>query len=302
MKKTTFLITFLTIQFCVSNCIYGQNLSNKITQPFGLTSKSLSSPILVDIDNDGDLDAFCVKTGMGAGTIYYQENTGTNKAPSFSEVKPKPFGLTSKSLTTPTFVDIDSDGDLDVLFVGTGFSACIIYYQENIGTNKTPTFSDSKSNPFGLTSKSLSSPIFIDIDNDGDKDAFFVGTGFSACVIYYQENIGTNKTPTFSNSKSEPFGLTSKSLTSPTFVDFDNDGDLDAFFVGTGFSACVIYYQENIGTNKTPTFSDSKSEPFGLTSKSLSSPIFIDIDNDGILDAFCVGTGFSACEIYIQKK
>jgi hypothetical protein len=81
MKKTKILITFLIIQFCISNCIYGQSLSNKIAQPFGLTSKSLSSPILVDIDNDGDLDAFCVETGMGAGTIYYQENKGTNKAP-----------------------------------------------------------------------------------------------------------------------------------------------------------------------------------------------------------------------------
>jgi hypothetical protein len=185
--KTTILTLMLIGQLLNSNLANGQNFSDKISKPFGLNSKSLMTPIFVDIDNDGDLDVFAVQTGFSAGTIFFQENTGTKTVPSYADVKTNPFGLNSKSLSSPIFVDIDNDGDLDVFAVQTGFSAGTIFFQENTGTKTAPSYTDVKTNPFGLNSKSLSSPIFVDIDNDGDLDVFAVETGMSAGTIYFSK-------------------------------------------------------------------------------------------------------------------
>lgn len=82
-----------------------------------------------------------------------------------------------------------------------------------------------------------------------------------------------------------PFGLTDVGTDSvPTFVDIDDDGDLDAF-IGEAFGE--TYYFENTGTITNPAFADPITDPFGLTDViSRSAPAFADIDNDGDLDAF----------------
>lgn len=43
------------------------------TRDYNLTNKSLTSLTYVDIDNDGDLDAFGVEMGMSAGKIFTSE-------------------------------------------------------------------------------------------------------------------------------------------------------------------------------------------------------------------------------------
>ena len=76
-----------------------------------------STPVLVDIDRDGDLDVFI---GAGDGTIYYYTNTGSSTAHSFSPQSGSDNPLAAIDVgesATPAFVDIDGDGDMD-LFIG----------------------------------------------------------------------------------------------------------------------------------------------------------------------------------------
>ncbi len=200
------------------------------------------------------------------------------------------------SHSSPAFVDIDDDGDLD-FFTGDGNGK--IYYRENIGSTSSPQFqTDATLDPFGINSvDGYSAPTFVDINDDGKMDFF---TGDDNGKIYYRENIGTVSSPEFENSATlDPFGINSvEAYSTPTFVDIDDDGDFD-FFTGDGNGK--IYYRQNIGTASSPEFqSDATLDPFGLDNVSSNShPTFIDIDGDGDFDFF---TGDGNGKIYFREN
>jgi hypothetical protein len=277
-------------------------------EPFGL-NRIASSPVptFVDIDNDGDLDAFIGESG---GNINYFENISTDSSvPMFSLMSTDgAFGLAGSNLNSglvldpsPTFVDIDKDGDIDA-FLGEFFGR--IFYFENTSTDSTlPAFSaSSNSEPFGLNDVGeFSKPAFVDIDNDGDFDAL-VGERYGN--ILYFENISTDSSiPAFNLfSSSEPFGLSDiGGVSSPAFMDFDRDGDIDALVGGNDGN---ISYFENISTDVTlPVFSlSNSSEPFGLFDVAVGgvSPALVDIDKDGDVDVF-IGDSSNKCIRYFEN-
>ena len=138
-----------------------------VTPAFGLTDIGLrAKPTFADIDGDGDLDAF---VGSQSGTVTYFRNTGTAAAPSFVSQSGN-FGLTSVGPSaSPTFADIDGDGDLDA-FVG-AYDGTTRFFR-NTGTAAAPAFVLQASN-FGLGDVGFNaSPTLVDIDGDGDRDAF----------------------------------------------------------------------------------------------------------------------------------
>ncbi|MEH2233749.1 MAG: cadherin-like domain-containing protein [Nostoc sp.] len=219
------------------------------TNPFGLTDVGLYAvPTLADIDGDGDLDAF---VGNNVGNTLFYRNSGTTTAPTFTLEATNPFGLTDVgSFATPTFADIDGDGDLDA-FVGNS-SGNILFYR-NSGTTTAPTLTLEATNPFGLTDVgNVSKPTFADIDGDGDLDAF-VGNS-SGNTLFYR-NSGTATAPALTFEATNPFGLTNVGfLAAPTFADIDDDGDLDAF-VGNGNGNTLFFENTSVSTpvNNPPT-------------------------------------------------
>ncbi|MGB1019460.1 MAG: FG-GAP repeat domain-containing protein, partial [Chitinophagales bacterium] len=155
------------------------------------------------------------------------------------------------TLSAMTFVDIDNDGDFDAF---SGEQGGTIKYYENTGTNSSPTFVEQTgaNNPFdGIDIGNKSKPTFVDIDNDGDFDAF-IG-GYTGTFKYY-ENTGTNSTATFveQTGTNNPLGgKDAGSSSAPTFVDIDNDGDFDML---SGEFGGFFKYYENTGTISSPTF------------------------------------------------
>ena len=169
--------------------------------PFGLADVgSVNSPSFVDIDGDGDLDAF---VGENNGYVKYFENTGSSSSPAFATSSDNPFGLADVgNNSSPSFVDIDGDGDLDA-FVGATDGN--VKYFENTGSSSAPAFATSSDNPFGLADVGGSSaPSFVDIDGDGDLDAFVGATDGN---VKYFENTGSSSAPAFATSSDNPFGL-----------------------------------------------------------------------------------------------
>jgi len=256
--------------------------------PFdGVDVGIFSAPSFADIDNDGDLDAF---VGENDGTINFFENIGTAAAPVFAlqvdAANPFDGVNVSNRSSAPALVDIDNDGDLDA-FIGS--AAGTLRFFENTGTAALPRFIErsGSANPFdGVDVGFFSPPAFADIDNDGDLD---VVIGVNTGILNYFENTGTANKPSFveRTGAANPFAGIDVGLDSvPTFVDLDNDGDLDIF---VGEKNGTIRFFENTGSATTPVFTARFGAANALNGVDVdrdSAPTFVDIDGDGDFDAF----------------
>ena len=141
---------------------------------------SNTTPTLVDIDADGDLDVF---VGESSGTINFFRNEGTPASPSFEEVTDKYADIDIGRRSFPSFVDLDGDGDLDLVV---GREADSPAYYRNDGTPREARFVEDPS--FAPELDAYSSPVFVDIDGDGDLDLFSGGAGGG--VLFFRNGPG----------------------------------------------------------------------------------------------------------------
>jgi hypothetical protein len=123
-----------------------------------LTRGSNTTPALVDIDGDGDLDLFA---GEASGAINFYRNTGSARAQKFDLVSDEYLGIDPGRRSHPSFVDIDGDGDQDMI-LGREEGGAVLY--RNNGTKRDPKF--TLDNSYKLDLPSLASPVFVDLDGD----------------------------------------------------------------------------------------------------------------------------------------
>jgi hypothetical protein len=141
-----------------------------------LTRGSNSTPALVDIDGDGDLDLF---VGEASGTVNFYRNTGTPRAPVFTLVTDEFEGIDVGRRSFPAFVDVDDDGDQD-LVVGAESGKLVRY--RNVGTSGSPSFAPPDT--LAADAPGLATPAFVDFDGDGDFDVL-VGT-VGGGIVYFE--------------------------------------------------------------------------------------------------------------------
>jgi hypothetical protein len=206
--------------------------------------------------------------------------SGVAFSQSFSSPVINPYNLdNANALNSPSFVDIDDDGDYDCFAgLGNGFTA---YYKNN-GTISSPVFAIWNWNAFGIFDVGNSAkPAFADIDDDGDYDLYMGEAGFR--ILFFRNTSAT--TPNFNYISENPAGISGLgSNVTPALVDIDDDSDLDLF---TGQLDGNILFFRNIGTRFNPSFANSLFNPFGLSDVgSRSKPAFCDIDKDGDYDIF----------------
>ena len=233
-----------------------------------------ANPAFVDLDGDGDYDAYIGEVGY---TIYYFRNSSSTN-PNFTYINNNPFGIANLGANVaPTFVDIDDDGDLD-LFTGEFYGN--IYFFRNIGSPTNPIFSGVFTNPFGLSNVgNYSVPAFCDIDFDGDYDAF-IGNQ-SGNILFFQNN-GTAEEPDFGIPITNPFGLLNVgTYAAPSFVDINDNGKED-LFVGTGNGITYFFLNTTIvhvEENQNSSFVELKAYPNPVGSKLNISGRNVDLNN-----------------------
>lgn len=253
-----------------------------------------SAPSFVDFDKDGDPDLF---VGDSEGTISFFQNNGSRKNAVWSfvgklkdaESKLIDVGTTS----TPAFVDLDKDGDLDLIIGNT--EGHILFYRNESRGNKM--FGGFSTKPYlGMDVGDLSAPTFADIDGDGNED-LFIGTRDRTMVFY--KNTSTSGQPDFSLGSTNFDSIKVGRVTAPAFADIDGDGDLD-LCIGQADGEVTFFVNKG---NKTqwkfkPSSGALGHQPFDVGFR--SAPALVDIDDDGDLDLI-VGSGFTG-EIYFYEN
>ena len=141
-----------------------------------LTRGSNSTPALVDIDDDGDLDLF---VGEASGALNFYRNTGTTQEPAFTLVSDEFQDIDVGRRSYPVFLDLDGDGDHD-LVVGSESNGLVVF--TNVGTRQEPRFEEGEPFPFRVFD--YAAPAFGDLDADGDLDVMVGGIGGG--LLYYR--------------------------------------------------------------------------------------------------------------------
>lgn len=137
-------------------------------------------------------------------------------------------------------------------------------------------------------------PAFYDMDVDGDLD-LIIGTKRGELLHYSNE--GSLTQPQWTLMTNRFLDFNGGRNATPFFADFDNDEDMD-FLVGT--SRGILYFWENQGTPDFPEFVPNPTLLQGVTGGINSRPIFIDDDNNNLMDLL-IGNFKGELVLYLQK-
>jgi len=238
-----------------------------------------SEPVFVDIDDDNDLDMFIGSLKNPLGSVNFFENIGSNSNPEFLLVDSTFFGITSDLSVSPTFGDIDNDGDFD-LIIGRFNGKLSLYL--NSGTATTPLFTTNvdvqNNNGEIIDVGSTAAPLLIDIDNDSDLD--LVIGGFNGKFNFY-ENTGNSGMYEFTLNNLYFDTLDIGDNSTPFLTDYDENGTLDLF---SGSRKGEFYYYRNDGTNSVPIWTLITDKFLTDNFGGNTFPSFVDIDNDTDID------------------
>ena len=229
-------------------------------------------PFFADIDHDNDFDLFL---GNDYGRLHFYENQGDSANFDFIFITAYYDSIQVEERSSPAFVDLDSDGDFDLLVGGEN-----INYYENTGTVNNPDFTEITDAYLTLDPNDRCVPRFADIDADGDLD-FFLGEGDQKISFY--ENVGTVEEPSFVLSDDHFADISVGYLCRPYFCDIDADNDLDLFIGCFDFGLDgMIYYYENIGDSANWEYEYRTNNLVGYIFSPV--PCLVDIDADGDYD------------------
>ena len=225
-----------------------------------------------DYDGDGDLDLFVTGSiNFTSGTTFkiYRNDNG-----SFTDINASLPSVNDQSGNVE-WGDYDKDGDLDLLLMGEDDNSDPF---TRVYRNDNGTFTNAS---VGLISLFFGRAVWGDYDGDDDLDILMTGSdnNFDSVTKVYRNNGNGTFTDIMATITTVQFGAAA-------WVDYDNDGDLDAFVSGytdENFSAQTA----EIFKNTNGSFSDAN---VGLSFLEGGDVDFGDYDNDGDLDLLQTGT------------
>lgn len=229
----------------------------------------------VDIDGDGRLDLHVLNgrdSDQGEVDFVYR-NTGDGR---LERVDGLPFAREALRSGGGTWGDFDRDGDPD-LFLPVYSTGEFGRLYRNDGSWAFTEITDDA----GLGSGPLpnhppaSVAHWVDYDRDGDLD-LFVGTS-GGTIDFLYENDGDGY---FERVTAGRVGLDATYVSDATWVDLDNDADLDLVVAAWG-SASEIFLNDGQGRLRPARAGD-----FGAEVTFASSVSAADIDRDGDFDLF----------------
>ncbi|MFH1260123.1 MAG: FG-GAP-like repeat-containing protein [Elusimicrobiota bacterium] len=208
--------------------IYRNEQGNFVDVNAGLTPVGLGSLAWGDYDNDGDLDlALSGLNILRDGTSAELSKIYRNDGGSFVDTNA---GLTGVAQCSLAWADYDNDGDLDLVVAGREKQSTISM-SSRIYRNDSGTFKDINA---GLIGVMVGGVAWGDYDNDGDLDLAISGIGMTSTSTVKNVSIIYNNSGGYFTDLQA--GLSGRSYSILSWVDYDNDGDLDLALNGSGLA------------------------------------------------------------------
>jgi enediyne biosynthesis protein E4 len=239
-----------------------------------------------DINNDTYVDlVIAAAYGFGGvmhpNRLFYNNGNGT-----FTRIDTTNVTDSNDAFTIPMFSDYDQDGDID-LFIGTGpannIGSLDYLFRNLLKEQNVPYFFNRiDTGIIGTDIVDGQNWNWIDIDNDGDLDAFL--TNYSQNIrnrLYRCE--GPRYYVKMTQAEVGTIVSDQGAYLSNTWGDFDNDGDIDCFV--TNDAGTSKYYSNN-GAGFFTRIDTLSIILNGQTYGAVSG----DYDNDGDLDLFIAGS------------
>lgn len=240
-----------------------------------------------DMDNDGDLDVFMSNQPVENNVAIGRNRLYRNDGGSFTDIT-EWAGIANEGYYSRGAIalDINNDGNLDLfnvnwgpttnpycelneLYLGDGTGKMTRVHQGTDGPANDPNVNGRQ----GITS--------ADFDNDGDIDIYVCRREEPNWLFV---NDGTGHFTEQAATRGVAVGGRSHGA---TFVDIDNDGDLDLFVMNYTPGGSLDLPQLNVFFNNgNGTFTDRSSNYNILVSGYTTT--FGDVDNDGDLDMFLI--------------
>ncbi|GAB4335628.1 MAG: hypothetical protein Kow0099_08160 [Candidatus Abyssubacteria bacterium] len=244
---------------------------------------------LADVDGDGDLDLFFANSELEEGAqnkLYLNDGNGY-----FTEVTAEQLPVLKDFSRDAIFLDVDKDGDLDILVansiflgsqVGGQFNRILINNGAGYFTDET---FDAEGDPLRLPEDigSTRDIAGADVDDDGDIDLLVANRAISN-----QNRLFLNdSTGYFTDATATQLPIDVQSSRDADFGDVDNDGDLDAYICNASKEGAQNRLWINDGNG---FFSDQSLNPDGSAlrlpaqTEISKDADFGDVDGDGDLD------------------
>ncbi len=231
-----------------------------------ITADEAFSVFAADLDGDGDTDVLSAST-LDDKVAWY-ENVG-GSPPSFVE---RVISSTANGARSVFAVDVDGDGDIDVLSASLVDNK-IAWYENNGGS--PPTFAERVISTVAMSARSV---FATDVDGDGDTDVLSASVDDDKIAWY--ENVGGSP-PAFAER------LISNAVDGPQSVfatDVDGDGDTDVLSA-SWVDDKIAWYESDGGS--PPTFTQ---HVVSIVADRVRWVFASDVDGDGDTDILSAST------------
>lgn len=255
---------------------------------------SVLSTTWADYNNDGFIDCYVVSSVQNKSFLYRNNGDLT-----FTKI-------TTGAIADSTYNtgwgcswgDYNNDGNVDLVIAAANNFGVVHHPSRFWKNNGDGSFTKLDTMQFTMVNAPYTCPTFYDYDQDGDIDLFIgsgPATGTPARDYLYRNLLKEIGSPSLQRIDTSVIGTDLVDGQVWNFIDYDNDGDLDAFL--TNYSRVNNLYR-NEGNGYYVKMTQAQVGNIVNDGASNLVNLWGDFDNDGYLDCFVTKDGGAVNKFY----